>query len=190
MKKSSIRYASILLAFLYSAGLVHAQEHDGSRPQPAITPAAVDAGPQVNNDILAAALKPFHKLINAGEIGVSFIEYKRLLLDAKTDFDVAIVEVPKGAQRDELVEAMRDYILASDVWSVSIDNAVWCSTRNQPAGVPMKTDLYRSLRARVGEDILPSPKLNACARQEVLVKVMWLSAARRIQHVMKLQEQN
>jgi hypothetical protein len=146
--------------------------------------------PEVHIDdaVFAEALLSFHKLANATEIGISYIDYKRLLLDAKTDFDIPIAKFPKSVQRTGLEEAMRDFILAGDVWSVSIESAVWCTNQYQPIGVPMKTDFYRGLRARIGEDILPAPKFGRCAKQDAVVKIMWLSAAKRIAHAAELQK--
>ncbi len=140
----------------------------------------------VDDELFADALKPFHILANATDIGVNLTDYRRLLVDAKTDFDTPISKFPDpSVQRTQLQEAMQDYIIAVDVWTVSIENIETCKA----AGVPMKTDFYRLLRARIGEDILPAPKAGRCVRQENLLKIMWLSAAQHLTRAMNAQKE-
>lgn len=143
----------------------------------------------IDDALFAEALKSFHKLANTTDIGVTLADYRRLVVDAKTAFDVPIAKFPQGVQRRELEAAMQDYVIAVDVWGISLDNIRWCDARSQPVGLPMKTDFYRSLRARIGEDILPAPKANVCAKRDAMLKIVWLSAARHITRAMDAQKQ-
>src|SRR5258707_7335893 len=127
----------------------------------------------IDDTVFADALLSFHTLADATEIGVGYVDYKRLLLDAKTDFDMPIAKFPKSAQRKDLEEVMQDFIVAGDVWGIALDNIDWCRNRNQEQGVPMKTDFYRRLRTRYGEKVLPPPKFGYCAKQTSPLNLIW-----------------
>lgn len=197
----------ILLAFLFLSGVVVAQEHStAALPAVSPSPPAPDApSPVVDNDAFADALKPFHKIANAAELGVSFVDYKRLLLDAKTDLDEPLSKLPKGEQRTEIEEAMNDFRIAADVWAMGIRGVTRQAVSYNPVlgstshpvyypGIESKTDFYRELRKRYGENLLPPPKAaNGYGRgivaYEPILKIVWRSAANHLDHAMKLQRE-
>ena len=44
-----------------------------------------------------AAIKALRKLANAAEVGVSFVEYGPLVIEAKTDLDTGLEKLPQDA---------------------------------------------------------------------------------------------
>jgi len=210
MKTLTKRFAGILLAALFlSVGAQSQESHPATPPErPSPSPAAAplstgsDAG-STPGEAVADALKSFHKLANAAELGVTLVDYRRLLLDAKTDLDAPLAKLPKGEQRTEIEEAMDDFRIAADVWELGIRGVTRqaftydpvLGSRSHPvyySGIESKTDFYRGLRKRYGEDRLPAPKAaNGYGRgivsHEAILKVIWSSAAKHLRRAMDLQ---
>jgi hypothetical protein len=131
----------------------------------------------VDDATFAEAIVSFHKLVNAIEVGGSLGEYRRQLVDAKTDFDAPIARFPDCAQRGDLAEAMRDYMIAADAWALGI----------QYDGIPTKTDFYRDLNKRYKLGI--EPRRGRKVKYDVIVRMIWDVAAARLKHAIKLQDE-
>jgi len=138
-----------------------------------------EEGPRVHLDdeLFTATLTSFHRLLNAIDIGTSLIEYRRELLDAKTEIDPLVAEFPKCQQRTDFEEAVRDYMIAADVWQIGIQYG---------DGIPTKTDFYRVLRERY--ELKPEPKIGRKVNDDALIRLIWGIAAARLERAVKVQK--
>jgi hypothetical protein len=130
----------------------------------------------IDDPLFSETLASFRRLLNAIEIGTTLIDYRRELLDAKTELDPLISLFPKSQQRTDIEEATRDYMIAADVWQIGIQYG---------DGIPTKTDFYRSLRARY--ELKVEPKVGRKINEDAMLHFIWGVAAARIERAIKLQ---
>jgi hypothetical protein len=78
------------------------------RPKPAVNPEAEAA---------RDALKALRTVTAATEVGITYNDYSRRLIDAKVLFDDAVAKLPEGSIKSELKSAWSDYTKALSVWS-------------------------------------------------------------------------
>lgn len=108
----------------------------------------------------------------------AFIEYRRLLLDAKTDFDDAVAVLPRGAQRNDLEEALTDYTIAADVWRAGVESRY--------GTIPTKSSLIYSVDKRY--DLGLTRIKQSSIPYEPLLHMIWEFADQRIRHSTSLQK--
>jgi tetratricopeptide (TPR) repeat protein len=132
---------------------------------------------KIDDSVFANAVRCFHKLRNAVGLGVSLIEYRRLLLDAKTDFDDAVTSLPRSAQRSDLEAALTDYIIAGKVWQAGVESRYGI--------IPIKSSLIYSVDRRydLGLTKLKQPSVP----YDPLLHMIWEFADQRIDHAGSLQ---
>lgn len=126
--------------------------------------------------VFARCLSAFHRILSAVEIGVTYIAYREELLEAKVELDRAIVSLPVGPQRTDLLESLQDLIIAADAWQIGIQNE----------GIPTKTDFYRSLNERYQLGV--NPRIGQKVSHSALLKIIWAKASSRLEHAMSLQK--
>ncbi|HMH43166.1 MAG TPA: hypothetical protein VK557_06765 [Pyrinomonadaceae bacterium] len=115
---------------------------------------------------------------NAVGLGVSLVEYRRLLLDSKTDFDDAVDLLPRSAQRSDLEEALTDYTIAAQVWQAGVESRYGI--------IPAKSSLIYAVDKRYE---LGLAKLKQSSiPYEPLLHIIWEFADKRIRHATSLQE--
>jgi hypothetical protein len=64
-----------------------------------------------------AAIKALRKLKSASDVGVSYVNYGPLVVDAKTEVDDALAKIPDNALRGAILKSMQQYEFASEVWN-------------------------------------------------------------------------
>jgi len=158
-------------------------EKDGEQPRqngekPAVNQSDLSTA-KIDDLIFANAVRCFHKLRNAVGLGVSLMENRRLLLDAKTDFDDAVTLLPPAsAQRNDLEEALTDYMIAAQVWQAGIESRYGI--------IPTKSSLIYSVDKRYH---LGLAKLKQSSIQyEPLLHMIWEFGDQRIKHATSLQK--
>jgi hypothetical protein len=91
------------------------------------------------NDLSAEAsqraVKALRKLANATQIGVSYLDYNPLVIEAKTEIDDALTQVPEGALTAAIRASIYEYQVAADVWNRLVHTG----------SIPTKSELGRSL---------------------------------------------
>lgn len=135
-------------------------------PQPALpTQATLDA------------IKALRKVNGATEVGITFLQYGPLLVEAKGPVDEALAALPEGELRREIQSAMEDYVLAGQAWSASLQSS-------GATGVPTGSELARILNERysLGLTLKKGRYLN---RQQIL-QIIWKSARTHIENASSL----
>jgi hypothetical protein len=143
-------------------------------PQLSSVPPASSAK-RVDPEVFARCLAAFRRLLSAVEVGVTYLEYRRELLEAKLELDRAIVDMPESTQRTDVLEAFEDFKIAADSWQVGLQNS----------GIPTKTDFYRALNTRY--ELGVDPRIGRKVDHAVLLKLIWAKASERLTHAMTLQ---
>jgi hypothetical protein len=67
------------------------------------------------------ALKALRKLSSAIEVGISYIQYRELLINAKAAVNESLTELPNGAIRESIANAMDAFADAGDIWSATFE---------------------------------------------------------------------
>jgi hypothetical protein len=100
-------------------------------PLPTPTPAA-------HSDKQAAeeAIRGLRKMASAAEIGVSYVEYGRIVIEAKAEVDGALSKIQDGGLRNTISQAMFEYAYALQLWNYLINNR---------GGIPTKSNMGRTL---------------------------------------------
>ncbi|MDX6557756.1 MAG: hypothetical protein QOF72_805 [Blastocatellia bacterium] len=133
---------------------------------------------KIDDSVFADAVGCFHKLRNGVGLGVSVIEYRRLLLDAKTAFDDAVAVLPRGAQRNDLEEALTDYTIAADVWRAGVESR-YGTIATKSSLIYSVDKRYDLGLARIKQSSIP---------YEPLLHMIWEFADQRIKHATSLQK--
>jgi hypothetical protein len=82
------------------------------------------------------AIKGLRTLASAAEVGVNYVEYGRIVIEAKAEVDGALTKIHDENLRTAITKAMDEYAYASQVWGYFIRNR---------GGIPTKSDLGRHL---------------------------------------------
>src|SRR5882724_1207079 len=133
---------------------------------------------KIDDAAFANAVRCFHKLRNAVGLGVSLIEYRHLLLDAKTDFDDAVPLLPRSAQRSDLEEALTDYTIAAQVWQAGLESRYGI--------IPTKSSLIYSVDKQY--DLGLAKLKQSSVPYEPLLHIIWEFADKRIRNATSLQK--
>jgi hypothetical protein len=91
------------------------------------------------------AVTALRKLNSATGVGVSFVEYGRILIDAKALVDEELPKIEEGQLKTEIHSATIEYAYAAHVWNYFI--------RNPRGAIPSKSDLGRQLIGGYGVPI-------------------------------------
>jgi hypothetical protein len=99
--------------------------------------------PALSSDRQAAeeAIKGLRKLASAAEIGVTYAEYGRVVIEAKAEVDGALPKIQDVQLKTAITLAMHEYGYAAQMWHYFI------RTRG---GIPTKSDLGRQLITKYG----------------------------------------
>lgn len=65
----------------------------------------------------SAAMKALRKLKSASEVGVSYVNYSPLVVDAKTEVEDAVTKMPDDPLKTAILKSLRQYEFASQVWN-------------------------------------------------------------------------
>ena len=157
---------------------IHELVFNNPEQQPSSRDGSVTPPPRqtkVDPENFARCLTAFRRILSAVELGVSYLDYRQELLEAKLQFDQAIGSVPESEQRTDLLEAMTDLRIAADAWQIGI----------QYDGIPTKDDFYRSLNSRYSFGV--SPRLGLKVNYSAVLKLIWAKASNRLEHALSLQ---
>jgi hypothetical protein len=69
-----------------------------------------------NTNAKEAAIKALRRLANAVEVGVSFVDYGPLVIEAKTELESALEKLPEDAFSTAASRALAEYQFAVEVW--------------------------------------------------------------------------
>lgn len=151
---------------------------DAETPSPPTSQSSA-AGPTTNRvdpEVFARCLSAFRRILSAVEIGVTYLDYRRELLEAKIELDRAVFDLPESPQRTDLFEALEDLRFAAEAWQVGIQNK----------GIPTKTDFYRTLNTRY--ELGVDPRMGRKVDHRALLKIIWAKASDRLTHAISLQK--
>lgn len=109
---------------------------DSATPLPLQTPQ-----PSADKQSGADAVHALRKLATAADVGVTYADYRRILIEVKTEVDAKVDKMEDGNLRRAIVNSMEDYARAGQVWDFFIRNR---------GGIPTKSDLGRFLIANYG----------------------------------------
>jgi len=63
-----------------------------------------------------AAIKALRKLYNATDVGVSYVNYAPLVVDAKTEVDESINALSDGPLKSAVIKSLQEYQYAAEIW--------------------------------------------------------------------------
>jgi hypothetical protein len=97
-----------------------------------------EPSPTPNPDKQAAedAIKALRRLASAAEVGVTYVEYGRIVIEAKAEVDGALAKIQDRDLKSYISRAIHEYAYASQAWNYFIQNR---------GGIPTKSDLGRQL---------------------------------------------
>jgi hypothetical protein len=73
-----------------------------------------------NAALASETLRMLRRINSALDVGVSYIQYRQLLVEVKGQVDEALASIPAGELRNEIILAMEAYADAAQAWSERI----------------------------------------------------------------------
>ncbi|MDT7687561.1 MAG: hypothetical protein QOE46_320 [Acidobacteriota bacterium] len=146
----------------------------GSSPNHTAPPAQ----PTVERYQLAAAdaAQALRRLTSGTQVGLSLLQYNQMVVEVYEAVSLDLTAIPDGDLHDELAAAMEDYVFARNFWQASV---------NYPEGVvPTKSDIARQFNARYNIGL--KPKMRQTLKQDVVLQIIWESAAKHMVAALKL----
>jgi len=127
-----------------------------------------------SNEAIANALKSLKKLSAATEVGISFQEYGKRLIDVKIEVDDSITSLPDGYVKDEIKLAMEAYTDASTAWNNMIrDDYLFPSLE---PGKSLQKKYSIPIDRSIGMDLLP---------RNLVLSTIWAAARQHIENASK-----
>ncbi|HKG48645.1 MAG TPA: hypothetical protein VKB02_18060, partial [Pyrinomonadaceae bacterium] len=120
-KKTNIGAIVVVCFFLLSAGvLAYFFWGDGNSQQTASSQRNTNSSlSQQAKTTTSDALKALRKVDASTQVGVSFIQYGSLLIDAQAQVNEALPLLPNGSLKNEIKQAMEAYKDANSAWLVT-----------------------------------------------------------------------
>jgi hypothetical protein len=145
-----------------------------SKPQPSASPSAAAVISPESRQAAIEALRSFHKLLSAEEVGTSYVQYNSLVIDTKVAVEESLGSIQPGYVKTDIEQALDDFVIAAQVWNTGIQNN----------GIPTKTDLYRSLNERYRLGV--NPRMGLTIDHLKIIKIIWRVAGERLEQAASL----
>lgn len=146
---------------------------------PTSSPTSMAGGVTEKERAGAQALKSLRRIDSATAVGITYIQYRQLLIEVKAEVDDALRKLSDDDAKNGLAQAMVDYELAGQAWYVGIRNA-----RPGGAHISTKSDLWRTINERYSVGIKPSAWRDIYVND--LLPVIWGAARARLEKVAAL----
>jgi hypothetical protein len=148
-----------------------------AQPTPTPDPAAVAA--KASGEAAKRAVEALRKLKSATSVGVNFMEYGRILIDAKTSVDAELSSIQESELKTEIRSALYEYSTAAQIWNYFV--------RNPRATIPSKSDAGRTLINTYGVPVKISV-FTGIGRDDAL-SAIWAKANRHFTYAERLASQ-
>lgn len=145
-------------------------------PEPTPTPPPVDTK---SIDAAKRAVTALRKLQSATGVGINYLDYNRLVVDAKAVVDDELPKMEAGQLKDEIQWASLEYAFAAQVWYQFI--------QYPRAGIPTKSELGRTLIHSY--DVQAKVSVFTSIPRDAALTAIWRKAGRHFNRAAELSSQ-